>query len=158
MLNPVLFYITLLHCKPMKYILTSLALILSFGFTNTNPDAILGVWQNGSGKGHIHIYKQSGKYFGKIVWLKSPMGDDGRPRVDKKNQDESMRTKPLIGAIMLRDFAYEDGEWNGGRIYNPEDGKEYKAYMKMKDRSTLTVRGYVGFSWIGKTDIWQRVK
>lgn len=145
----------------MKYLVAALAFIFlqSFSYTSHNPDAILGVWANGTGKGHIKIYKEKGKYFGKIVWLKSPNGVDGKIRLDVKNQDESMRTKPLIGAIMLRDFEYdEDGEWNGGKIYNPEDGKEYKAYMKIKDSKTLTVRGYIGFSWIGKTDVWQRVK
>ena len=59
---------------------------------------------------------------------------------------------------MLKNFAYEDGEWSGGNIYNPSDGKEYKAYMKLKDKNTLSVRGYVGISLLGKTDTWTRVE
>jgi uncharacterized protein (DUF2147 family) len=59
---------------------------------------------------------------------------------------------------MLKDFTYDDGEWTDGHIYNPSDGKEYKAYMKLKDHKTLTVRGYVGISLFGKTDTWTRVR
>ena len=122
------------------------------------PDAVLGVWKNGSGKGHIQIYKQSGKYYGKIMWLRDATGDGGKPKVDHRNPDPNKRSKPLIGLVMMRDFKYEDGEWTDGYIYNPSDGKEYKAFMKLRDDNTLSVRGYVGISWIGKTDTWTRVR
>ena len=59
---------------------------------------------------------------------------------------------------MLKDFKYNDDEWSDGRIYNPSDGKEYKAYMKLKDKNTLSVRGYIGISLLGKTDTWIRVR
>ncbi len=71
---------------------------------------------------------------------------------------DKVRLKPLLGLIMLKNFKYEDGEWTGGKIYNPDDGKEYKAYMKLKDSKTLSVRGYIGFSWIGKTELFHRVQ
>ena len=63
-----------------------------------------------------------------------------------------------MGLVMLKDFKYDDNEWTGGHIYNPSDGKEYKAYMKLRDKNTLNVRGYVGISLLGKTDTWSRVK
>jgi uncharacterized protein (DUF2147 family) len=124
-----------------------------------HADEIVGVWQNGSGKGHIQIYKENGRYYGKIIWLKNPLNEYGRPRLDKKNQNEQLRNKPLIGSVMLRDFVFdEEDQWSGGRIYNPEDGKEYRAHLKLKDPRTLSVRGYIGFSWIGKTDMWLKVR
>jgi len=138
-------------------------LIGLFTFTSLNSidsaDAIIGVWANGTGKGHIQIYKLSNRYFGKIVWLKDAVDPTtGKAKVDRKNTDPAKQNKPLIGLVMLKDFKYHDGEWQDGRIYNPSDGKEYKAYMKLKDNRTLTVRGYVGFSLLGKTDTWTRVK
>ncbi|WP_207493978.1 DUF2147 domain-containing protein [Aridibaculum aurantiacum] len=137
------------------------ATILSLFMTtavSANADAILGVWQNGSGKGHIQIYKENGKYFGKVIWLKEPLNSEGKPRLDVKNAEVEKRNKPIIGSIILRDFVYDDAEWNSGRIYNPEDGKEYKAFLKLKDSKTLSVRGYIGFSWIGKTDTWTKIR
>ena len=122
------------------------------------PDAVLGVWKNGSGKGQIQVYKQGDRYYGKIISLRNATGEDGKPKVDHRNPDPAKRDKPLIGLVMMRDFKYKDGEWTDGYIYNPSDGKEYKAYMKMKNNNTLSVRGFVGISWIGKTDTWTRVK
>lgn len=127
-------------------------------FAGFNPDDIVGVWKDGRGKGQIQIFKQNGKYYGKIVWLKDPKDANGRPKVDRKNPNPSLRTKPIMGLVMLKDFKYDDNEWTGGHIYNPSDGKEYKAYMKLRDKNTLNVRGYVGISLLGKTDTWSRIK
>ena len=136
-------------------LLVGLSLLAIAAFT---PDDIVGVWKDGKGKGHVQIYKQNGKYYGKIVWLQKPKDENGKPKVDKNNPNTSLRNKPLLGLTMLRNFEYDDGEWSGGNIYNPSDGKEYKAYMKLKDKNTLAVRGYVGISLLGKTDTWTRVQ
>lgn len=124
----------------------------------STPDDIIGVWKNGSGKGHIEIFKNGNKYYGKITWLTKSTDENGNPKVDRKNTDESLRNRPLIGLTMLKDFAYNDGEYAGGRIYNPSDGKEYRAYLKLEDPNNLIVRGFVGISLFGKTDNWKRVK
>lgn len=144
----------------MKVLLLFLALITgSMDHANHHADSIIGIWQNGTGKGHIQIYKQGAKYFGKIIWLKEPMDKNtGRPKLDSKNPDPAQRNNPIIGLIMMRNFTYDNGEWTGGHIYNPQEGKEYKAYLKMQDQNTLLVRGYIGISLIGKTDTWVRVR
>ena len=134
-------------------IMTSATLLAS-----ENADDILGIWRNASGKGHVQIYKQNGKYYGKLIWLKKTHDENGLPYLDKNNPNKEVCKQPLLGLVMLRDFLFDEGEWTGGKIYNPEDGKEYKSYMKLKDQQTLTVRGFVGFSWIGKTVTFQRVK
>lgn len=125
---------------------------------SSTPDDIVGTWKNGSGKGHIQIFKKGNKYYGKITWLTKSTDENGNPKVDKRNANESLRNRPLIGLTMLKDFVYDDGTYSGGRIYNPSDGKEYKAYLKLDDPNNLTVRGYVGISLFGKTDNWKRVK
>jgi uncharacterized protein (DUF2147 family) len=134
-----------------------LLFIIGSAFVIKRPDDIVGVWQNGSGKGHVQIFKQGGKYYGKIVWLRDAKDDAGRPKIDRKNTDPSQRSRPLIGLVMLRDFEYSDGKWTNGFIYNPSDGKEYKGYMKMDNPNTLTVRGYIGISLFGKSDTWKRI-
>lgn len=143
----------------MKTLFCSILLLATTTLLATgNPaDAVVGVWKNGSGKGHIQIYKQAGKYYGKIIWLRDGKDEQGHPKLDRRNSDVAKRNQPIVGLVMMKDFVYADGEWNGGKIYNPSDGKEYKAYMRLKDPNTLSVRGYMGFSWIGKTDTWTRV-
>lgn len=122
------------------------------------PDAIVGVWKNSSGKGHIQIFKQQNKFYGKIVWLKDAVDEKGQPKKDLKNQDPSKRQNPLLGLVMLRNFVYKDGEWINGYIYNPSDGKEYKGEIKLKNNKTLAVRGFIGISLFGKTDTWTRIR
>lgn len=140
-------------------ILFVLFLLTLPGFSNNNdqPDAIIGTWLNSSGKGQIQVYKQGNKYYGKLVWLKEPNDENGKPKLDANNPDKTLKTKPLVGLIILRDFVYEDGEWKNGRIYDPQNGKDYKCYMKLKDGKTLNVRGYIGISLIGRTEVWTRV-
>jgi uncharacterized protein (DUF2147 family) len=123
-----------------------------------NADAIVGIWKNSSGKGHIQIYKQQNKYYGKIIWLKDAVDPEGHPKTDRKNTDPAKRKNSLMGMVMLRDFKYSSGEWKGGHIYNPSDGKEYKGLIKLKDDKTIVVRGYMGISLIGKSDTWTRIK
>ena len=146
----------------MQKIIASL-LIVSLLLTAQNlfaapSDDVVGIWLNSSGKGKIQIYKENGKYFGKIVWLREPMNEKGQPKLDVKNPNISLQSKPLVGAIILRDFDFEAGEWTNGKIYDPENGKDYKCYMRLKDPNTLNVRGYIGISMIGRTEVWTRTK
>ena len=141
-----------------KYLFIILLLAWYQFVTAQSADAILGVWRDGNGKGNIQIYKQNGKYFGKIIWMKTLKSPDGKPKIDRHNPNPALRNRSVVGIIMLRDFKYDDDEWTDGYIYNPLDGKEYKGFMRLKDANTLAVRGYIGISWIGKTDTWIRVK
>lgn len=131
--------------------------VTAFGYDKENPDAIIGNWLNASGKGHIQIYKQGNKYYGKLVWLKEPNDEQGNPKVDSKNPNASLKNKPLLGAIILRDFVFDDDEWNSGRIYDPQNGKDYKCFLRLKDARTLQVRGYIGVSLLGRTETWTRI-
>lgn len=141
--------------------LLSLGLITLLSFAPADdPDAILGTWLTGSKKGHVQIYKQGNQYFGKIVWLKEPLNPTtNKPKTDASNPNPTKRNQPLLGLVNLRGFEYQgDNIWEEGKIYDPENGKEYSCKLTLRDKNTLDVRGYVGISLIGRTDTWQRVK
>ncbi len=125
-----------------------------------NSDAVVGIWLTGSKKGRVQIYKQGDQYFGKIVWLKEPNAPKtNQPLTDTNNPDSQKRAKPLLGLVNLRNFSYDSGNvWDQGKVYDPENGKEYSCKLTLRDANTLDVRGYVGISLIGRTDTWQRVK
>lgn len=123
----------------------------------TNLDPLVGVWKNGEGTGMVQIYKKGEKYYGRIVWLKVPNNPDGTPRTDINNPDETLRGRSLKGLENLRDFvAKGDNKWEDGRIYDPKNGNDYACEMKLVDENTLEVRGYIGVSLFGRTDVWKR--
>ena len=130
-------------------------------FAQTNSDQILGTWQTGSGNARVEIYKNTNNYQGKIIWLSEPIDPaTGKPKTDTKHPNSALHNRPLLGLINLWGFSFnsKDGNWEKGHIYDPKTGKEYKCTITAKDKNTLNVRGYIGFSMIGRTDVWTRVK
>lgn len=136
----------------------SIALVLSFMSFDTavaqNADDIIGVWLTDGGKSKVEIYKKGEEYFGKIIWLREP-NENGKPKVDKNNPDDDLKSRPLVGMELLSDFEFDDDEWEDGEIYDPESGKTYSCEMTL-DGNTLNVRGYIGVSWVGRTTEWTR--
>lgn len=142
----------------MKQLLTLLGIFFCTGLlaATGSADDIVGIWLSSNGQGKIQIYKEGDQYFGKLYWMKEPNGPKGNPKLDVNNPDPSLRNKPLLGSVILKHFKYDDGEWSGGRIYDPQNGKEYKSYIKLKDPQTLSLRGYIGISLLGRTEVWKR--
>jgi uncharacterized protein (DUF2147 family) len=126
---------------------------------NIPADKILGKWLNEDKDAHVEVYKESGKYYGKIVWLLNPIDTlTGKPKVDDKNSDETLQTRPVMGLVILKDFIFDgEDEWEDGTIYDPKNGKTYDCYMEFDETGILKIRGYIGISWIGRTTYWTRV-
>ena len=121
---------------------------------------LLGLWWNQEKTSKIEIRKSEGKFYGKIVWLKDPKNAEGKNKLDTKNPDNNLRSQEIHGLEILKDFELKDnGLFEGGKIYNPKDGKTYSCALTILDNGAkLKVRGYIGVPWIGKTQIWERVK
>ena len=142
--------------KQFSFVL--LLTLISFAGLAQNKDAIIGQWINATGEAHVDITKRGQKYFGKIVWLKDAKDEKDIVKTDLKNPNASLRSKPILGLEILRNFIFEDGKWTNGKIYDPKSGKTYKCNMTMKGRDVLNMRGYVGISLIGRSETWKRVK
>lgn len=142
--------------KPTLLVL--LLTVISFCGIAQNKDAVLGKWINSSGEAHLEIFKKSDRYFGKLAWLKEPKDENGNFKKDINNPNASLRAKQILGLEILRDFVYDDGKWVDGKIYDPKSGKTYSCNMTIKENGQLNMRGYIGFSMIGRTEVWKRVK
>jgi uncharacterized protein (DUF2147 family) len=119
-------------------------------------DDIVGVWLTGGKEpAKIQIYRSGDKYYGRIAWLKYPE-ENGRARLDANNPDKDKRKQPIIGLVILTNFKFDEDEWNGGKIYDPESGKTYSCNISLKDKNTVKIRGYIGISLIGRTETWVR--
>ena len=144
-----------------KSILISICGILLFALpsiaqSDKEADQILGLWLTGSKKGKVKIYKCGDKYCGKIVWLREPYREDGSEKLDRENPDEELQKRKIIGTNILSGFVYdEDLEWEDGEIYDPDNGKTYSCVINyIPEKNLLEVRGYIGFSLLGRTEEW----
>ena len=119
---------------------------------------VVGKWKLSDGSAIVEVYQNGDVYNGKIVWLQNPTEADGSPAVDNNNPDAKLRSRQLIGLNMLSNLKKGDGEYSGGSIYDPGNGKTYNCSMKvegdvLKVRGSLDKRGL-----LGRTMDWFRVK
>jgi uncharacterized protein (DUF2147 family) len=148
--------------KMKKIILAAIFMICSssllFAQNSTNANEIVGVWLSEKKDGKVEIFKQGDKYFGKLFWGKTMFENDGiTSKKDVNNTDAKLKNRNLKDLIILTNFVFDDGVWNGGKIYDPEVGKTYSCTMKLKN-NILKIRGYVGISLFGRTSEWTRIK
>ena len=144
----------------MKKLFALLLLVISTT-TFAQADKILGTWLNEPKDAKIEVYKKGEQYFGKIIWLKNNVNEDGTsPKLDSENEDEKLRSRTIVGINILKDLVWDedDNEWDDGEIYDPRSGSTYSLYAKLEDPNTLFLKGYIGFAMIGRSTTWTRVK
>ena len=141
----------------MKKIFLSIILLAAMSAASFAQE-VVGKWKLDDGTAIVEIYKSGDAYNGKIVWLAEPSNPDGTPVLDDKNPDKALRSRKIIGLNMLSGLKPADGEYSGGKIYDPGNGKTYNCSMKvegdiLKVRGSLDKRGL-----LGRTMDWFRVK
>lgn len=124
-------------------------------------DKVVGYWLTQYGDSQVKIFKaKDGKYYGNVKWLENPNNEDGTPKLDKENEDEKLKSKPILGLQILKGFEYDkdDKEWVDGTIYDPKNGKTYKCFMWFEegDNNVLHVKGFIGFSLLGREVEWTK--
>ena len=136
----------------------SISLLFSLNLlAQSESDVILGNWYNQEKDAVIKIYKEDGKYHGKIIWMLNPLDENGNPKTDPLNPDESLQSRSRMGMIIMYNFEYDsENEWDDGNIYDPKSGNEYSGTMTLTSKNNLNLRGYVGIPLFGRTSNWSR--
>lgn len=130
--------------------------MLSGAAFSQKNEGIVGKWQSSTGGARIEITKEGDKYFGTTIWLKEP-NENGQPKRDSKNPDEAKRSRTIVGSQILEGFTKKSEKvYDGGTIYDPTSGKTYSCNMTL-DGDILNIRGYLGVSFLGKTQKWTRI-
>jgi len=130
--------------------------VAAFAAELTSP---VGTWKTiddktGEAKALVQITDSGGKLEGKII--KILKSDDG-PNPVCKECDGERKNKPVEGMTILWGLSKDGDEWNGGQILDPKNGNIYKAKLSLDDGGRkLNVRGYIGFSLMGRSQVWQR--
>ncbi len=130
----------------MKKILLSLALTLVSA--GAFAEDIAGKWLTESGDAQVEIFQEGNVFNGKIVWLAK-----GPETLDSHNTDKSLRSRKLMGVHLLSGLKKNGSKWEGGKIYNPKNGKTYKCSMWLEGKE-LKVRGHLGI--FHETQTWKR--
>ena len=119
-----------------------------------------GVWIDHTGRGAIEVLPcpgNGGLLCGRIVWLDNPNDKQGKPLRDILNPDTKLRGQPICGLQVIGNVRPQrDGSYDGGWIYDPEEGAKYDVELRLKDASTLQVMGYMGVKWLSETYVWKR--
>lgn len=148
-----------MNMKNTCLLLTAL-LATSNAFSNQvmTDENVYGIWLESDKQKVAVLIEACGQQLcGKIVWLKKPYTKDGRPKLDHKNPEKSLRQIPRCGLNILTGFSKtEQNHWSGGTIYNPSDGDTYRSTIQLTETGSLHVRGYVGIPLFGMTTTWIR--
>ncbi len=121
----------------------------------------VGVWETiddntNKAKSHIQIWAHKGHLYGRVIKLiDSPEPNPLCDECEGKNHN-----KPIIGMIIMWQLKKEaSGWWKGGHIMDPENGKTYRCKVRVTNGGrNLEVRGYIGISLLGRTQVWNRKK
>ena len=124
----------------------------SSGAADDAQTSVLGNWLTQSRGAIIQISQAAdGTLLGRVV------GGNEPGKVDANNPDPAKRRLALRGQVIMSGLKYDgNGKWSGGTIYKPDEGKSYKCKVELQADDTLKVRGFIGFSWFGKSQIWTR--
>ena len=141
----------------MKKILVSILFML-VSLSAVFAQDVVGKWKLEDGTAIVEVYKDGEFFNGKIVWLETLTEADGTPVKDANNPDSKLRTRQVLGLNMLSGLKKDGGEYKGGSIYDPGNGKTYNCSMKVEG-DVLKVRGSLDKRGLfGRTMDWFRVK
>ena len=120
-------------------ILILLFLVISiFTFSQTNAD-LVGQWYNAEDDIVVTLFEDRQMVSGKVTWMKYPNDENGNPKTDLLNPDESLRTRARLGMVMMSGFAYDEGNvWDDGSLYDPKKGKTYSYFLASQNSTGYT--------------------
>ena len=133
-------------------------LVSGSAFAQMSP---VGVWHSvddktGESKAQIRIADKGGALDGRIEKV---LRKDAKPDAACDECTDDRKGKPMVGLNIIRGGAKAEGKdvWEGGKILDPENGKEYRAsFTPIEGGKKLEVRGYLGPFW--RTQTWNRVQ
>jgi uncharacterized protein (DUF2147 family) len=144
-------------------LMTIAAIVVGAGTVATRaaePTAV-GLWEqvdekSGKAESWFKISERNGVYEGTIVKIFSKPGEDENMVCDKCEGAE--RGAPVLGLKLIKGMRRNGMSYEDGTITDPRDGSVYRALMKVSpDGQKLEVRGYLGISLFGRTQVWKRL-
>jgi uncharacterized protein (DUF2147 family) len=123
---------------------------------------IVGIWKTidddgVTEKSSVQIYKEGKYYKGKIIDIVNPA--DKNNTCTACDEKDVRYKKPIMGMVIIEKLEKtEDNEWDNGKILDPHSGDVYDCKMYLDAKGNLVVRGYMGWSLIGRSQTWKKQK
>jgi len=117
----------------------------------------VGFWKNDDAT--FEIFENQGTLSGKVVALREPRTPEGKDKTDIRNPDPSKRDRLIIGLVFMSGFTRKSEiRWENGTIYDPKSGNTYSCTMELDGPEKLDLRGFIGISLIGRSQVWTRLR
>lgn len=127
------------------------------GQVQVPPNVPVGTWIDHTGRGAIDIQPCGQGLCGYLVWMKEPNDKKGQPLRDSLNEDRAKRRRQVCGLQIIGGLqAMNDGSWDRGWIYDPEQGERFDVELRLRAPDQLQVKGYKGLKILSETFQWRR--
>ena len=152
---------TIVFCHSITMVLQIIIIsVMVWSVASASELSPVGLWKTiddntGKPRGLVRIMEQNGEYQGKVEKIFTAPGEDPDPKCEKC--DGARHNQRVIGMTILWGLKKQGDEYLGGAILDPESGSVYRARMKLDgEGGKLSVRGFIGFAILGRTQTWVR--
>ncbi|GBE43073.1 hypothetical protein BMS3Bbin10_01145 [bacterium BMS3Bbin10] len=132
--------------------------LLILSKTSLTAAPITGHWLTHKANAMVKITRCGEGLCGRIVWLRASLDARGNPVRDARNRDKRFRGRQVLGLTTFSGLAPAGpGRWSGV-MYNPDDGRIYRASLTLLDSGSIRVEGCrLGGGLCGKRS-WTRAQ
>ena len=139
--------------RPLILIVILVYPLTSYAASAEGIEELIGVWRTIRHGALVEISDCGNETpCGTLAWASETVFKGNTQ--DIRNRNLALRERPLLGVPILWGFQSLDGTWQNGRIYNPEDGKTFRANLRLLSADELQVTGCIGP--FCRSQIWTR--
>ena len=140
--------------------ISAFVLLLGPLLTAQASESPVGLWRTiddktGKEKSLVRIVEANGELRATIEKLFREPHEEPNPNCDKCPGER--KNKPVLGMMIMTGLKKSGSEYDGGEILDPANGKTYRVKMwTAEGGKKLNVRGFIGVSLLGRTQVWVR--
>jgi uncharacterized protein (DUF2147 family) len=131
--------------------------------TSGGEPSAVGLWEqvdekSGQAESWFRITEKGGIYYGQIVKTFPKPGEEPPEKWLCTKCEGAERNQPVMSLQLIKGMQRDGLKYENGTIMDPRDGAVYRARMELSpDGQKLEVRGYLGISLFGRSQIWNRL-